>query len=485
MKITLRLFLSAATIIAISTHCKREEKTITIGIVSPTDFTEEDVEIYKVYLYKEENGSDKILNSFTIQKKDNFAINVDNIPEKIKISLKGFNKKNRVIAQAESDYFSSNENIKILLGNVNNFQEVSFLPELPSLPSVLYSKKNEKIFIIGGLYSGNATGTVYIISLKTLNWVEKNITIPRWDFSPIELPNGDIIIAGGNNGKTSIPDVEILKENGFSEIVGKLSTPRQNYQAFLWEDFVIFIGGKTITEYNNSLSESALSTCEFYNLKDKRFSGEFRCMPSPRFNFQMEIIEKGTILSKILIIGGKDEKGNTLPIGKIRLYNRFDYIDTVFSEIKMKKPRYGHRVFKIEDKVYITGGIDSQGNVLQDTEILYPDENSTVSGPSLNTPRTDFCISSYEVVPGLEYFIVYGGYSDTEKKSYSDDVEIFEQSDFKRVNNYETGIRIKMKNPLSSFFCQTVLNIYLYNFGGDKTTRPSVFIPNYIGLDFF
>ena len=257
--------------------------------------------------------------------------------------------------------------------NVNNNGAQAFGPAAPA--------NNQDIIILGGQYgSGND---------KILNTVEKfNIAegtsteLPPMNLARVEsascVYNGDVIVAGGHDGKAGTDSIEILKMNQhplrWTMFDGKLPVKFSVQDGTVYQDKLYITGGYNWNEKKTSDAIYELSLAPPYTVK------LLARMPQPRRNHRAEIVN-----GKLFILGGTTTGAAKDAIDSVVVY------DFIKNEIQtcpsLPKPVSGMSTVTWGNMVIVVGGADKNDQVLNDVIMYHIETGRSERLPSLKHKR--------------------------------------------------------------------------------------------------
>ena len=298
---------------------------------------------------------------------------------------------------------------QLLLGkNVNNNGAQAVGPSVPA--------NNQDIIILGGRYvPGND---------KIVNTVEKfNIAegtsteLPPMNLARSEsascVYNGDVIVAGGNDGKAGTDLIEILKMNQhplrWTMFDGKLPAMLSVHDVTVYQDKLYIIGGYNWNEKKISDAIYELSLAPPYTVK------LLARMPQPRRDHRAEIVN-----GKLFILGGTTTGATKDAIDSVVVY------DFIKNEIKpcpsLPEPVTGMSTVTWGDMIIVVGGVDKNDQVLNDVIMYHIETGRSERLPSLKHKRFgSSAVIMHDVIA------VLGGWNREEK--YLNSVESFTMGD--------------------------------------------------------
>jgi hypothetical protein len=295
---------------------------------------------------------------------------------------------------------------QLLLGkNVNNNHGAQAVG--PSVPA-----NNQDIIILGGVCG------------KILNTVEKfNIAEgTSTELPPMNLPrsgsascvyNGDVIVAGGHDGKAGTDSIEILKMNQhplrWTIFDGKLPAKLFSHDVIVYQDKLYIIGGQNWNEAKTSDAIYELSLVPPYTVK------LLARMPQPRRDHRAEIVN-----GKLFILGGTTTAATKDATDSVVVY------DFIGNEIKpcpsLPEPVARMSTVTWGNTIIVVGGVDKNDQVLNDVIMYHIETGRSEKLPSLKHKR-----SAPSAVIMHDVIVVLGGWNKEEK--YLNSVESFTMGD--------------------------------------------------------
>ena len=298
---------------------------------------------------------------------------------------------------------------QLLLGkNVNNNGAQAIGPAVPA--------NNQDIVILGGRCGpGND---------KILNTVEKfNIAegtsteLPPMNLARAEsascVYNGDVIVAGGHDGKAGTDLIEILKMNQHplrrTIFDGKLPVRLFSHDVIVYQNRLYIIGGFNWNEKKTSDAIYELSLAPPYTAK------LLARMPQPRKNHRAEIVN-----GKLFILGRTTTTQSKDAIDSVVVY------DFIKNKIKpcpsLSKPVSGMSTVTWGNMIIVVGGADKNEQVLNDVIMYHIETGRSERLPSLKHKRRGLsAVIMHDVI------VVLGGWNEEER--YLNSVESFTMGD--------------------------------------------------------
>lgn len=194
------------------------------------------------------------------------------------------------------------------------------------------------------------------------------------------LPNGNVIVAGGNRGRTI--EFYNVQKNRFYSLRPPL-TSRAGHTAHLIGEKLFLIGGYQVELTQSNISPQGLvplNNYEIYNLSTQTS----QLIEYPQL-FSHLMMHRSLQLpnGNILIIGGIGNRRNVLELDTTTL------IFTLRGTLQV--PREDHAALFLDDThILISGGTDATSKTTNSIEIFNLEENiSTLLSASLHEPRED------------------------------------------------------------------------------------------------
>lgn len=263
----------------------------------------------------------------------------------------------------------------------------------PSAP-IINTSPGPPLAVLNQAYSFTFTATN---GLAPLTWSETGSLLPGLTFSTGGVLSGTAtttgsfpitVMVGDSLGQNAVPQgFTIQAALGFAA-TGSMQTPRFDHTATLLNTGEVLVAGGSSKVFLGQFSPEpepgdALATAELYDLANGTFSST-GSMATARTR------QSATLLldRRVLVAGGEDAAGNVLASAEL-----FDPSKGTFSAAggSMTTPRIGFTAALLNDgtgRVLLTGGKDSNGNVLATAELFDP-STATFSATtgSMTTPR--------------------------------------------------------------------------------------------------
>ena len=243
---------------------------------------------------------------------------------------------------------------------------------------------DNQVFVIGGHTRNRGTKRIETLSL---NAVQTDQSI-AWEYSPAKLPfklwghctvvyNGRLIVIGGYDGDKSdysdnITDVSLVPPYT-SKLLTTMPQKRWYHGVALFGDKILIVGGTQGENYSTNTKSMLL-----YDISKNECQ---RLAPLPCALSEMGIVKWSD--DNAIIIGGVD--GQSKVLNKVLLYN----IKTQKSHAlpTMKCKRQGCVAVTIKDTVIVMGGKDEKGNFLKSVESFRFDSYCWEELPEMHDER--------------------------------------------------------------------------------------------------
>jgi hypothetical protein len=178
-----------------------------------------------------------------------------------------------------------------------------------------------------------------------------SMATPRRFHTATLLPNGKVLVAGGQNADAPVASAELYDpSSGTFSATGNMTVPRAGHTATLLNNGKVLIAGG-----NSGTSGAAVSSAELYDPSTGTFTAAPGSMTAARASHTATLLQSG----KVLITGGDvlfyNQSGQSLASAEI-----FDSSTGIFTATgSMTVPRESHMATLLSSgKVLITGGSD-------------------------------------------------------------------------------------------------------------------------------
>ncbi len=201
------------------------------------------------------------------------------------------------------------------------------------------------------------------------------ISVPRDGLAAATLPNGAILITGGDNGAGTedsiLNSAEILDTaSGLWSLTGSMAQSRQGHSATLMNDGTVLIAG-------GDDGANPLNSAEIYDPSAGIFTDTAN-MAEPRERFTATPLQDG----RVLVAGGG---GNSPRLSSAEIYDPQNATWTPAGE--MSTGRLKHAATPLQDgRVLVVGGL-GVGQFLSSAEIYDPQNATWTPAGSLKTGR--------------------------------------------------------------------------------------------------
>ena len=272
--------------------------------------------------------------------------------------------------------------------------------------------KSKDIIIIGGYYTRNFENTLDTVEKYNIEEA-KSSDLPQMNHPRAESAScvykGDVIVAGGDDGKDGTDTIEILKMNQdplrWRIFDVKQPVKLSSHVVVVYKDKLYVIGGFNWNKGKTSDDIYELSLVPPYTVK------YLIRMPQPRRHHRAEIVN-----DKLYILGGRTANSSKDTIDSVVVY------DFMRNEIKqcqsLPKPVSLMSTVAWGNMIIIIGGRDKNDETLDDV-IMY----DTETGRSQNLPPMIHIRCGHCAVIMNDVIVVFGGWN--REKKHLNSVETF------------------------------------------------------------
>ncbi len=222
----------------------------------------------------------------------------------------------------------------------------------------------------------------------TFTLIDGKMSVGRGHHTAMLLPDGTVLIAGGNDGVNAYNSAEIFDPTdlSFTVVVDLMAKGRFGHSmTSFYQDtrFRIFIAG-------GSTNQESLDSATFFNFESQDFGrydpsvdDEENALDFSRTNHAAALTPDGVIA----LIGGFT--GPLTAGGRIGDIELLDTTTGDFSEMTpLDAPRSDSCCALLDDgSILVAGGIGNGYEVLTSTELVDPSADSVTEGPSMNFAR--------------------------------------------------------------------------------------------------
>ena len=255
-------------------------------------------------------------------------------------------------------------------------------------------------------------------TVEQFNIVEgKSIQLPRLNYPRAILAscvyNNNIMVTGGFSGQDRLDSIEVLNMNQhplqWMMFDGKLPAKLSAHTAVAYQDKLYVCGGENWSENKPSDAIYELSLAPPYTTK------LLARMAQPRRNHRAEIVN-----GKLFILGGTTSCWPKDATDSVVVY---DFIKNKFKPcVSLPKSVYGMSTVTWGGMIILVGGVDKNGQVLNDVIMYHIDTGRSERLPSLKHKR---CGASAVIMHDV--IVVLGGWN--EEEGYLNSVESFTMGD--------------------------------------------------------
>lgn len=242
------------------------------------------------------------------------------------------------------------------------------------------------------------------------NWTTtSNLSQARSNSASVLLPDGRILLIGGDGGSGALSSAELFGTDGAVTPAAAMNVARSRHFAVVMSDSRVLVGGGTTT------GGATTNSAEIYDPTANSWT-QINSLTSARANATAALLQDGRVL-----IAGGDNAGT--PSNTIEIYDPstgdFSFAGTLSS------PRTQHAMAVLQDgRALIVGGTDGT-NPLASSDIFDPSSGTNASaGPNLTSAR--YAASATTLLNG-QVAVVGGAGTDTSgNKTDLASIEIFD-----------------------------------------------------------
>ena len=232
---------------------------------------------------------------------------------------------------------------------------------------------NGKVLVAGGNNAGpgSALPSAELYDPTSGNWTATlhPLNMARTFHTATLLPNGKVLVAGGNDGSNSLTSAELYDPaSGFWTVTGSLNTVRQSHTATLLPNGKVLVAGG----FDNS--SGPLPSAELYDPASGNWTTTLHPLNTAREQHTATLLPNG----KVLVAGG-DSNGTSAEL--------FDPANGTWTAITgLNIGRFRHTATLLPNgKVLVAGGLGS--TYLTSAELYDPASGFWTETGSLNTAR--------------------------------------------------------------------------------------------------
>jgi hypothetical protein len=226
---------------------------------------------------------------------------------------------------------------------------------------------NGNVLVAGGNNgTSNALNTAELYSAGSFNLLTAPMETSRTSFTGTLLGNGSVLVAGGlNAGGNSVNSVETYLNGAFSLDPNAMSTARDSHTATLLPNGNVLIAGGENGFGNN------LNTAEIYHTADGTFSAPIT-MTSAHVAPTATLFTSGPLQGKVLIVGGDIlGEGTNIPTNVAELYDPVANTFTATGTLNVARANHV-AVLLPNGKVLIAGGVNGSNQAEVSAELYDP-----------------------------------------------------------------------------------------------------------------
>jgi N-acetylneuraminic acid mutarotase len=254
---------------------------------------------------------------------------------------------------------------------------------------------NGKVLVAGGftnssISGNNVTNDAELYDPATGKWTKTgSLNIGRALHTATLLPNGKVLIAGGQNASVdshNLASAELFDPaNGMWTLTGTMTTNRANQTATLLPNGKVLIVGGT-RSLGVPPASTALSTAELFDPNTGTWTST-GAMNYARENHTATLLPNGQVLVA-WGDGGINSQGLASVIAACELYDPSTQIWTSVGTYPVSVIRHLHTATLLPNgKVLMAGGLNYQGTLLSSVELYDSASGAWSAANSMNIPR--------------------------------------------------------------------------------------------------
>jgi len=244
---------------------------------------------------------------------------------------------------------------------------------------------NGNVVVAGGENNNQAMASTEVYSPTTGSWITSgNLNTARSNASAVLLPNGSILVAGGCvatclGGTTASAEL-------YNSVSGAWSYSGRMVKSRTYFGMVLLAGGRVLvaggcTALNANGCSGVTSAAEIYNPSTGKWTST-GSMNAARGNLTATLLLNG----QVLVAGGINAAGN--PLGTAELYSPATGKWTLIG--KMITARDEHTATLLSNgNVLVAGGENAAGVTTNKTELYNPSTGKWTATGNLNTSRLE------------------------------------------------------------------------------------------------
>jgi len=244
---------------------------------------------------------------------------------------------------------------------------------------------NGNVLVAGGENNNQALPSSEVYSPSTGSWTASgHLNIARSNASAVLLPNGQVLVAGGciSNclGATTASAELYSSASGSWASTGTMKQARAYFGMVLLPNGQVLVAGGC-TGLNSNGCSGVTAAAEIYNPSTGKFSST-GAMKVARGSFTLTLLANGQILAA----GGINGANN--PLGSAELYNPRNGKWTLTGNLNVARDEHTANLLS-NGKVLVAGGEDPSGVTTVKTELYNPSTGKWRFTGNLNVSRLE------------------------------------------------------------------------------------------------
>lgn len=249
--------------------------------------------------------------------------------------------------------------------------------------------KDGRLLVAGGMGLSGPVATVDIYGSDGSFTAGPPMSQARAQAACSTLGDGTVLVSGGDGGTGALNTAEIFDPvAGKWSAAGNLSSAREGHTAVVTVGGNVWIAGGT----NGG---AVVGTIELYSLGKFQTVGALK---TPRTGFAMAASGERTLY----IAGGTD---GTNVLNTVESYDTLFGVVAIVGTMSQGRRDFGAAAL-LDGRLLLMGGVDTNGNLLANSEVFDPVAGTSSPGPALLTPRAHH---SALTLPGNGSILIYGG----------------------------------------------------------------------------
>lgn len=257
-------------------------------------------------------------------------------------------------------------------GAISSWWRTLDLPSPRSGPSTVV--RNDRLYVLGGWTGSDCSVGVYTTQIRSdgslVGWTPTTF-LPRGLVSlSVVLLNNRLYVIGGEC-RGDFRNVYFASINADGSLGSWIETTpfpevRSDARAFVYENAIYLMGGKSIAGNAGTARDTIHRAVPHADGTIGKWELVSR-LPRPLSNFAF-VLDEST--SEVHILGGMDDTGRTYATTYSTTIREDGTFGPWSEEVDLPAPGYNYRATVIDQRVYVIGGVESTGSVLNQVIFL-------------------------------------------------------------------------------------------------------------------